>query len=469
MIIRSFVVMIVLLFIVINGFSEETETPSISLKKEEITAVGSRYSLEFRDADLKDVIRALAQENGLNIIIGEEVAGRLTLSFKNVSMMEALDAILRINNLTKIKDGDIIRVIKSPFPEGEGDLVTRIIPISFASAKESSETIKAILSKKGSIAVDARTNSIIVRDVPDNIDKISEIIKGLDSKTPQVLIEARIVEANTNFTRELGVQWGGSLSQITSGGTFRATGATSGASTTTTATTTPTTTALTGGVGLSGNNFIVNLPANVSSGRGGALGLAFGNIANTFQLDLQLSAMEDRGRGKILSNPKILTLNNKEAKISSGTEILIPTSTIVGATTTGVAAGTTGVAGTTGATTGVTTINAKLELTVTPHVTPDNRIIMHVKTDKKDPDFSRQVQNIPPLSTRTAETDLLVEDGETIVIGGILTRNESASEAGVPWLSKIPFLGWLFKKESKVDNQNELLIFITPTIYKGGG
>ncbi|MBI5746125.1 MAG: type IV pilus secretin PilQ, partial [Nitrospirae bacterium] len=274
------------------------------------------------------------------------------------------------------------------------------------------------------------------------------------SKTPQVLIEARIVEVNTNFTRELGVQWGGNLSQSTSAGTFQATGAASGSTSST---------ALTGGVGLSGNNFIVNLPANVGSGSGGALGLLFGNISNTFQLDLQLSAMEDRGHGKILSNPKVLTLNNKEAKISSGTEILIPTSTIVGTTVTG---GTTGTTGTTGATTGVTTIDAKLELTVTPHVTPDNQIVMHVKTDKKDPDFSRQVQNIPPLLTRTAETDLLVEDGETIVIGGIFTRSESSSEASVPWLSKIPLLGWLFKKEARVENQNELLIFITPTIHK---
>lgn len=446
MIIKVIVIMVILSIQVISGFAGEADTPSISLKREETMEVGSRYSLEFRDADLKDVLRALAQENGFNIIIGEEVAGRLTLSFKNVSLMEALDAILRINNLTRIQESGIIRVIKSPFPEGEGDLVTKIIPISFASAKESSETLKGILSKKGSISVDSRTNSIIVRDVPGNIEKISEIIRGLDSKTPQVLIEARIVEVNTNFTRELGVQWGGNLSQSTSLGTFQATGASSGSTTST---------ALTEGVGLSGNNFIVNLPANVGSGKGGALGLLFGNISNTFQLDLQLSAMEDRGHGKILSNPKILTLNNKEAKISSGTEILIPTSTIVGAGT-----------GTTGGTTGVTTINAKLELTVTPHVTPDNQIVMHVKTDKKDPDFNRQVQGIPPLSTRTAETDLLVEDGETIVIGGIFTRSESSSEAGVPWLSKIPLLGWLFKKEARVENQNELLIFITPTIYK---
>jgi type IV pilus assembly protein PilQ len=157
-----------------------------------------------------------------------------------------------------------------------------------------------------------------------------------------------------------------------------------------------------------------------------------------------------------------MTLDNKEAKISSGTEIFIPTTSILSTASSG-----TGTTPGASATTGVTVINAKLELTVTPHITPDNQILIHVKTEKKDPDFNRQVQNIPPLSTRTAETDLLVGDKETIAIGGIYTRSESNSERGVPWLSKIPILGWLFKKEAKTDIQNELLIFITPTVYKG--
>jgi len=181
-------------------------------------------------------------------------------------------------------------------------------------------------------------------------------------------------------------------------------------------------------------------------------------------LDLQLSAMEDTGRAKILSNPRIVTLDNKEAKISTGTEILIPTTSIVTGVSTGASTGTSGGGGS--VTSGVTTINAKLELAVTPHVTADGQILMHVKTDKKDPDFSRSVQNVPPLTTRSAETDLLVKDSETIVIGGIYTRNEGTTVNGLPWFSHIPVLGWLFKKELKVDNQTELLIFITPTVYK---
>lgn len=430
---------------------EAAERASISVKKDD-----ALFSMEFRNAELKDVLRALGQENQLNIIISDDVDGKLTLSFREVTFEEALEAILKINNLTSFREGDIIRVMKSPFGEGEADLATKILPIHFANAKEMQESVKGLLTKKGSLTVDARTNALVVRDYAWNMAKIHEVVKELDSKTPQVMIEARIVEVNSNFTRELGVQWGGKVYEAGSSGIFQVTGATRGSPTTSGSN------VLAGGTGLSGNNLAVNLPAAVGVGSGGGLGFSFGNVASTLQLDLQLSAMEDIGQGKILSNPRILTLNNKEAKISSGTEILIPTTSILSTAT----SATSTTAGSS-ATTGVTTIDAKLELTVTPHITPDNQILIHVKTDKKDPDFNRQVQNIPPLNTRTAETDLLVGDNETVVIGGIYTRNESQGEKGVPWLSKIPILGWLFKKETKTDIQNELLIFITPTVYKG--
>ncbi|MBI3812394.1 MAG: type IV pilus secretin PilQ [Nitrospirae bacterium] len=431
---------------------------TISVKKETADVGGSVFTLEFRDADLKDVLRALGQENGMNVIIGEDVNGKLTLSFQRVTVQEAFNAILKINNLISFQDGTILRVIKSPFAEGENNMTTEIIPVNFATAKESADTVRTLLSKQGSVAIDTRTNSLIVRDIPDNVARIVSIVKSLDGRTPQVLIEARIVEAGTNFTRELGVQWGGNFLKSTSGGNYQVTGATRNPGGGSTAQ------PLTGGVGLSGNNFVVNLPATVAQGAGGALGFTFGNIASTRQLDIQLSAMEDSGQGRILSNPRVLTMDNKEARISSGTEIFVQTAVLSG-TSTGTTSGSTS-SGTSGAN-GVTKIDAKLELVVTPHITPDNRVVMHVKADKKEPDYNRQVQNIPPLTTRSAETDLLVKDGETIVIGGIYTRNESVENKGIPFLSRIPILGWLFKKETKVDNQSELLIFITPTIYKG--
>jgi type IV pilus assembly protein PilQ len=448
----------------VDAAAAVTGESTISVTKESTDLGEPVFSLEFRDADLKDVLRALGQESGLNVIIAEEVNGRLTLSFQRVHLREAFDAILKINNLISFQDGTIVRVVKSPFSEGENNLTTEVIPINFGNAKESAATVRELLSKQGSVAIDPRTNSLVVHDLPDNVVKIVSIVKSLDSRTPQVLIEARIVEAGTNFTRELGIQWGGNFTNQTNRGSYQLTGATNnpGGSSITPL-------PLTGGLGLSGNNFVVNLPATVAQGAGGALGFTFGNVASTRQLDIQLSAMEDSGQGRILSNPRVLTMDNKEARISSGTEIFIQTAVLSGTSTTGSTTGTISGGTTTGTTgvNGVTKIDAKLELVVTPHITPDHRVVMHVKADKKEPDYNRQIQNIPPLTTRTAETDLLVKDGETIVIGGIYTRNESLGTKGIPFLSRIPILGWLFKKETKVDNQSELMVFITPTIYKG--
>lgn len=439
------------------GLAAESQG-SISLRK-----IDSHFSMEFRNAEIKDVLRALGQENRLNIIIGDEVEGSITLSFKGVTFDEAFSAILRMNNLTSFRERNIIRVMQSPFAAGEVGLVTQMIEINFALAEEVRETVKGLLSKNGTVMADIRTNTLVIRDLPANLERITEVVRKLDSETPQVMIEARIVEVNTNFSRELGIQWGGQYGSqsgnrttMIHGGGFQNRPGTSGALVSQ---------ALTGGVGVSGAPFAVNLPADVGPGSGGALGFMIGNVANTRLLDVQLSALEDTGNGKILSKPVIMTLNNKKAKISAGTEILIPTTSIV-TTSLSPSPSSSAVSGGT-ASTGVTRINAKLELTVTPHVTPDGRILMHVLVDKKDPDFTREVKGVPPLTTRTAETDLLVKDRETIVIGGIYIQGESQAVAGVPWLSKIPILGWLFKKETKLDTKSELMIFITPTIRRG--
>jgi len=433
----------------------ETQEGRISLHRSPVN--GDRFSMEFRDADVKDVLRAIGQERRLNLVVSDDIAGKLTLSFQQVTLAEAFEAILKMENLVKVQEGAITRVIQSPFTDGEGQLVTRMVAIQFAIAKELSEPIKGLLSKKGSLSADARTNTLIVRDVPESVERIAEIIKQLDSKTPQVMIEARIVEANTNFSRELGVQWGGRNTRPISDDRSISFGA-GGTRQTSTSDIQP----LSGAIGISGKGFAVNLPAAVGPGKGGAFDLTYGTLSGSLGLDLQLSALEDRGQIKILSSPRILTLTNKEAKISTGTEIFVPTTTIV----TGVSSGG-APAGSGSTTSGVTTINAKLELTVTPHVTPDGQILLHVKTDKRDPDYSRSVQNLPPLNTRSAETDLLVKNGATIVIGGIYTRNESVAQSGLPWLSNIPVLGWLFKKRATIDSQTELLVFITPTIYEG--
>jgi type IV pilus assembly protein PilQ len=208
---------------------------------------------------------------------------------------------------------------------------------------------------------------------------------------------------------------------------------------------------MTGDVGQSGNAFVVNLPAAVGVGSGGALGMTFGKIGSrALSLDLQLSAMQSTGNGRILSNPKVMTVNNKEATISSGVDIPVKTvsSTAVGSTAS------------------VQTISASLALSTTPMITNDNRIAMVVKVEKSEPDFSRQVDGIPTITKRFANAELIVDNGETLVLGGIYIKSESESESGVPLLSKIPVLGWLFKKKSTIENQQELLIFITPKIVE---
>ena len=438
---------LIFLILLSMPISAEGQEGSVHIQKGSKPDTQMRFSMEFSDADLKDVLRAIGQENNLNIIISEDVEGKLTLSFKDITLEDAFDAILKSNNLMAVEEGGIIRVFESPFKEGEENMITRIIPVNFADVKESQSVIKSFLSKQGSLSVDIRTNTLIVRDIPEIVNRIEGILSDLDTQTPQVLIEARIVEVSDNFAQELGIQWGGSFLDTRSAGMFQVTGAGGESG------------PLTGGAGLSGNNFVVNLPANVGPGAGGALGFTFGSLDGAVQLDLQLSAMEDSGHGRILSKPSILALDNKEATISSGTEILIPVTTITTGVSTGATTGTDG-----SITSGVTRINAKLELAVTPHVTSNGMIVMHVRAEKKEPDFSRPIQGIPPLTSRTAETDLLVRDGETIVIGGIQTRNESVSLQGIPFLSKIPLLGWLFKKETRRDDKSELLIFITPTI-----
>lgn len=406
-----------------------------------------RYSFEFREADVQDVLFAIGQEAGFNMMLGEGVSGKLTISFQRVALMDVFHAILRQFDLTAFREGSIVRVMKSPLPPGEESLVTRMIEINFDKAAAAAANIQPLLSSKGKIVVDSRANVLIIRDVPENVEALVQLLKGtgtvynplmLDSRDRQVLIEARIVEATSNLSRELGVQWGGRFLNTSGATTLEVTGAPQ-----------------TGGVGPSGAPFAVNLPARVAPGEGGGIGMAFGLLPGQpgATLDLRLLAMERTGRGKVLSAPRILTLNNKPATISAGTDILIPVTTVA-------AAGAT-------ATTAVQTISATLALVVTPRITPEGAVIMHISLNKKEPDFTRTVGGIPSILTRTAETDLIVDDRETIVIGGIFTRNAQKSVSGVPWLSKIPLLGWLFRRQSTEEVVSELLVFISPTVVKG--
>ncbi len=419
------------------------------------------FSLEFRDANIRDVVRAVGQAAGTNVVIGDGVTGQVTVSLKNVDLWTALEAILNTHKLTYVRDGNLVRILAIADAR-DSDMETRVFPLAHARSQDLLPLVEKMKSDNpaSKVADDPRMNAIVVRDLSLNIDRMARLIRKLDIRMPQVLIEARIVEMSTNFARDLGVQWGGRYSSTNSQGTTVISGGATGAAAQTTGNVTTgvpqigTTTFYpkTGDVGLSGSAYVVNLPAAVGSGAGGALGFSFGKLGNKLSLDLQLSAMQTTGNGKILSTPKVMTMNNQEATISSGIDI--PIRIVSSTAQTGVN------------TAGVQVISASLRLSATPTITQDDKISLKIVVDKSEPDFSNEVDGIPTVARRSANTQLVVNDGDTIVLGGILTKNQGETESAVPLLSKIPLIGWLFKRKSSYNTESELMIFITPTIIK---
>lgn len=419
-------------------------------EKVDIVREKAGFSLEFRDAEIKDALRAIGQAMSLNLVVSDAVTGQVSLSLKDVEIWDALESILRIKGLTYVRESNIVRIMPVAEVRDE-DMETRVFPLGYANSKDVLALMERIKSDRAKISMDARLNMIVAKDLSINIDNMERLIRNLDSRIPQVSIEAKIVEVASSYTQEFGIQWGG---KYTSGnGKTTITGGASGVSSSggsAPAIGSSTLYPLTGDIGLSGNGYVVNLPAAVGSGSGGALGATFGTVSGKLTLDLQLSAMQSTGNGKILSNPKVVTLNNREAKISSGVDIPVKVLTTT----------------TAGATADLKTIAANLTLSTVPQITSDNRIAMTIKVEKAEPDYSQIVDGLPTISRRNASTEVVVGNGETLVIGGIYSKNEAQSEAGIPFLSKIPLLGWLFKKKSSYEKQDELLIFITPSIMK---
>ena len=422
---------------------------------------GNRIDLDFKDASVHEVLRLLSDVGKVNIVTADNVSGTVTIRMRNVPWDQALDTVLQAKGLGMVRQGNMIRVAPLADLNKERELAiarrkselqlapveTRLIPVSYAEAKELQDRAKDLLSPRGTLAVDERTNVIIARDVAGNLAQIDELIHALDTQTPQVLIEARVVEATSRYLRDVGIQWGGdaSFSQATGNPTGLAfpssIGIVGGASdqTTPTAGLSPFTNAV------SNPNFAVNLPATVGTGQGGALGLNFGSINNTVNLSVRLSAAEQSGMLRIISSPRILTLDNRDARISQGT--LIPFSQISAQ--------------------GVQTTfqEAKLQLLVRPHVTADGSVAMHVKINRDEPDFNQtSARGDPTILKREAETDLLIMDGHTAVIGGIFTRNTGRNLDQVPLLGDIPVLGLLFQRRRASDTRTELVIFLTPRI-----
>jgi len=443
---------------------DRTAAYSVNLKKTDAKKkgfTGRRIDLDFKDADIHNILRLLSDVGQVNIVTADDVGGTVTIRMRNVPWDQALDVILQAKKLGMVREGNLIRVAPLATLEKEREmeiarrrqskalepLETRLIPVSYAQANELQPRAMDLLSDRGKLSVDTRTNVIIARDTVSNLDQVEALIRNLDTQTPQVLIEGRIVEASSTYAREIGIQWGGDFSA--SSATANPTGLAF-----------PSTVGVAGGAtdnqaplaGLSpvaggkpNPNFAVNLPAAAGTGSGGALGITLGSIANNANLNLRLSAMEEEGTLRILSSPKILTLDNREAHIEQGT--LIPYSRISAQ--------------------GVQTAfkEAKLNLTVTPHVTADGSVLMNIKMTRDEPDFNNKgARGDPSILKREAQTELLVADGHTAVIGGIFTRNHGTSYKKVPFFGDIPILGWLFKNRSDSDRRSEMLIFITPRI-----
>jgi len=366
---------------------------------------------------------------------------------------QALDVILKINGLGQERSGNIIRVaplaritqerqarLAAQKTEVEAELlVTRIVAVNYATPKELQPNVAKLLTpERGKIFIDARTNTMIITDTQKQIDDISALVEKLDRPAPQVMIEARIVESSRDFAREFGIQLGLAYSQITDR-TF------------------PNRIDVRGGLVPPAStpgalappqapaNFLLDLPAAVTAGSGGAIGFTLASIGGAL-LDAQLSALERSGRGKIISSPKIATLDNTEALIQSGRTFYVQTVSAEGTRT--------------------QPIDATIILKVTPHITPNDYIGMKIAATKNDADFGQLVNGIPTVTKREANTDMLVKDGETVVIGGLYSRTVASSRAGVPGLSSLPVLGRLFRKDTESDTNTELLIFLTPRIIR---
>jgi len=315
------------------------------------------------------------------------------------------------------------------------DLVMELIPVNYATGKEIMSQVKSVLSERGDVKVDERTNTLIVKDIAKSIPAVKNLVKILDTKTPLVMIEARIIEASTGFQRELGARWG----FVASGGDSRNVKVGGGNVTTTQGTTT---------------SDVVNLPAVARSGLGalgagsaGVLEFLFTSIYGLEKLDVAISAHENKGDVRIISSPKIATLDNKEASVEQGLRIPYLKLTTEGTVTTDF-------------------IEANIKLTVTPHVTNDGTIKMNIKVKKDAPDQSIIVGGVPSIDKKEAISEVLIKDGGVVAIAGIYTIEKSDSAEGVPLFNKIPLLGWLFKRENKEDKRKDLLIFISPKIIK---
>ena len=400
---------------------------------------GEKTSLVFDNAEVRDILRLIAEISDLNIIASDEVRGNVTLRLIDVPWDQALDLILDVTGLGMIQQGNVVRVMPKErirsMREAEltaarseeqlEPLVTEVVTVSYADLGSVSGPVNNVLSDRGSLTPDSRNKLLIISDVPARIERARELIAILDTPERQVMIEARIVQVNSNYSRDLGVNWGiqsrssavnpGVQQSTRFGGDFQVSAAP---------------------VAFGGLTAVSGLGSQVRVGRT--------NIDNLI-LDLQLSALESDGKGKVISTPRVTTLNGESATISQGTTIPYQTSGADGPRT--------------------EFVNAELKLEVTPVINPDNSIILEILATNDSPSLTAGA-TAPSIDTKKAETKVLIRDGETTVIGGIFVESIQSSQSGVPGLMHIPGIGYFFKSIRNQTVKDELLIFITPRIVR---
>ena len=423
---------------------------------------GFPINLDLVNANIHNVFRLISHVSKLNIVSSDDVDGLVTVRMLEVPWDQALAALLQAKSLGAVQYGNILRVaplstIRQEREEAaaaerareEGQpLSVLALPLNYAESAKVGKNLENMITKRGSVNFDGRTNTVIIRDIDSSLSQIRELVKALDTPTPQVLIEARIVEASQNFTRSLGIQWGGNLnfSPATGAPTGLFFPNSVGVSGGETATVVSPGSQTVGGRNTNfttSPNYVVDLP---SPSQSGSLGVSLGSVTGLATLDVRLTAGEVTGQGKVISAPSVTTVTNKQATIRDGARIPYETASLRG--------------------TNVQFVDATLQLDVTPQITADGTIFLDVQLTKNQPDFGTAIGGLPTIQIKEASTTVAVDDGDTTVIGGVYSYEESTNKQMIPGLGKIPVLGWLFKNSSKRVDRTELLVFITPTILR---
>lgn len=388
---------------------------------------GEPLSLNFQDVQVRAVLQVLADYAGVNLVASDAVQGNITLRLQDVPWDQALDLVLRSKGLARREEGNVLLVAPAAELAGQSldarmgqvldaqlqPLQRELMPIHHAEASALAQLLLAtladdgILTGRGSLSVDARTNTLVVYQPADRLDELRQLVAQLDVPVRQVAIEARIVEANVDYEKSLGVRWGGPLY----GESVRP-----------------------------GKELFVDLGVE-RAGSSVGLGLLRGGIL----LDLELSAMEKSGNGEIISQPKVVTADKETARILKGTEVPYQETSKSGATS-------------------VSFREASLSLEVTPQITPDNKVIMTVRVTKDEPDYVNALNNVPPIRKNEVNAKVRVADGETIVIGGVYSTTQNNVVDKVPFFGDLPYVGRLFRRDVLQEKKSELLVFLTPRI-----